>query len=268
MPCKPCKPCKAIDSKRKNRSRVPRKARKYPARGKTLTGKALLGIREFASSPALTQRMGRAVAPSTVTRWGQDGKIVLVAAGRTAKVDVEASLARLDSLGVGKMRPDVAARHTDETAHKAAHGPQTAKPIPNPTQPKNAASNAASAATVGATLDDLPAPTAGGPGKAKYKAIALHFENQTIKLGMALAQGRRYPRQEVRDEANGLGNGLRAAVERLIDQTAPRLAVLPGHLDRGLLLKREVRKIKRLINLEFAGSLRRLRRHARKGKTP
>lgn len=229
-----------------------------------MTGKALLGIREFAASPALTQRMGRAVAPSTVTRWGQDGKIVLVGPGRAAKVDVEASLARLESLGVGKLRPDVAARHTDETAYKAAHGPQDASGIPAHAQAKNAATSAAIAATSVATLDDLPTPAASGPGKAKYKAIALHYENQTIKLGMALAQGRRYPRQDVRDESNGLGNGLRAAVERLIDQTAPRLAVLPGHLDRGLLLKREVRKIKRLINLEFAGSLRRLRKNARK----
>lgn len=83
-----------------------------------------LGIRAFAASDALRARMGRAVAPSTVTRWGQDGKIVLV----DGQVDVAASLERLEQLGVGKMRPDVSARHATETAHKGA---QTSSPIPN-----------------------------------------------------------------------------------------------------------------------------------------
>lgn len=102
--------------------------------------------------------------------------------------------------------------------------------------------------------------------KTRYKAIGLHYENQGIKLGMALSRGMRYYRADVRDEAHGLANALRAAVERLIDQAAPRLAVVSGHADRGLLLKREAAKVRRLIDLEYPNSLRRLRRAAKRGK--
>ena len=53
----------------------------------------------------------------------------------------------------------------------------------------------------------------------------MHFENQSQKLDMALAQSLRFDLAQVRDEALGIGNTLRAAVERLVDVTAPRLAI-------------------------------------------
>lgn len=222
-----------------------------------------LGIRAFAASDALRARMGRAVAPSTVTRWGQDGKIVLV----DGQVDVAASLERLEQLGVGKMRPDVSARHATETAHKGA---QTSSPIPNHHPWKKNATEALGNATAGATeTDDMSFAehvAEVNQSKTRYKAIGLHYENQGIKLGMALSRGMRYYRADVRDEAHGLANALRAAVERLIDQAAPRLAVVSGHADRGLLLKREAAKVRRLIDLEYPNSLRRLRRAAKRGK--
>lgn len=223
-----------------------------------------LGIRAFAACDALRARMGRAVAPSTVTRWGQDGKIVLV----DGMVDVAASLARLEQLGVGRLRPDVAARHATETANKGA---KTSSPIPNHHPGRKNATAATENATTGATTADDDMAFAEhvaevNQSKTRYKAIGLHYENQGIKLGMALSRGLRYYRADVRDEAHGLANALRAAVERLIDQAAPRLAVVPGHADRGLLLKREAAKVRRLINLEYPNSLRRLRRAAKRGK--
>ena len=223
----------------------------------------VLGIRAFAASPDLVARMGRPVAPSTVTRWGQDGKIVLVGEGRRAKVDVQASLARLDALGVGRLRDDVAQRHAQEAAQRA----QTPRSDPNPTPAEKNASYRNSAATTAATEVDLGGVERTGAGKAQYRAALIHYENSLINLGLQLARGQRYDKALVKDEAAGLGNALRAAVERLIDQTAPRLAVLPHHLDRGLLLRREVRHIKRLLNLEHTASLRRLKRSAKKGKS-
>lgn len=224
-----------------------------------------LGIRAFAASDALRARMGRAVAPSTVTRWGQDGKIVLV----NGMVDVAASLERLEQLGVGKMRPDVSARHATETAQRAA---QTAQPIPNhaPSQKNATAATESATANATPTADDDMAfaehVAEVGQSKTRYKTICQYYENQGIKLGMALSRGMRYYRADVREEAHGLANALRAAVERLIDQAAPRLAVAPGHADRGLLLKREAAKVRRLIDLEYPNSLRRLRRAAKRGK--
>jgi hypothetical protein len=220
----------------------------------------LLGIREFAASQALIARMGRAVAPSTVTRWGQDGKIVLIGHGRAAKIDVAASLARLDHLGVGRIRDDVAQRHATE----ARQGAQTASGMPVRQPGQQTLPDRNSAAINPVTGEDLGNVETTGAGKAKYKAAVLHYENSLIKLGLQLARGQRYDKTLVKDEAAGLGNALRAAVERLVDQTAPRLAVLPNHLDRGLLLRREVRHIKRLINLEHAASLRRLKRSAKR----
>lgn len=225
---------------------------------------ALLGIRAFAQSHELVARMGRAVAPSTVTRWAQDGKIVLVGHGRRAKVDVAASIARLDAMGVGQIRSDVSDRHAFE---KGA-------PIPTHAPAQKNATAAQETRNAGATLDNTTAAedrafaehvTADSAGKAKYKAIALHYENQGIKLGMALGRGQRFHRADVRDENAALGNALRASVERLIDQTAPRLAMLTRHMDRGELIRREIKKIKRLIDLEHTQALRRLRRNARNG---
>lgn len=224
-----------------------------------------LGIRAFAACPALVARMGRPVAPSTVTRWGQDGKIVLVGEGRAAKVNVAASLARLDALGVGQMRPDVTARHAHEAAQDDAQRAQTVTPMPTHHHVADRPAPRNTGATAAVTDAGLDGVETGGAGKARYKAAALHYENSLIKLGLQIARGQRYDIAAVKDEAAALGNALRAAVERLTDQTAPRLAVLPSHLDRGVLLRREVRRIKRLLNLEHAAGLRRLRRAAKKG---
>lgn len=221
----------------------------------------LMGIREFAASDAIRARYGRAVAPSTITRMGQDGKLVM----QGGKIHVEASLQRMDALGLGKMRSDVADRH----AREAQIQTQAGQYIPAQGQADKTPQNAPQRATPAATLEANAAEDPGidtSQSKTRYKTLALHYENQTIKLGMGLSRGLRYYRQDVRDEAHSLANAVRAAVERLIDQTAPRLAVIPGHNDRGVLLRREVRKLARLINREYPNALRRLRKSARKGK--
>jgi hypothetical protein len=219
----------------------------------------LMGYREFAACAEIRARYGRAVAPSTITRMAQDGKLILVG----KKIDVAASLQRMDALGVGKLREDVAQRH----ATAAQISTQSDSSIPTPGQSANSAKNATSAATDNATNSaDLDGVATGGQNKARYKAICLHYENQSIKLGMALNRGQRYYKQDVKDEAHALANAVRAAVERVIDQTAPRLAVIPGHADRGFLLRRAMRQVKTLLNREYPNALRRLRKSARAEK--
>ena len=221
----------------------------------------LMGIREFAASEAIRVRYGRAVAPSTITRMGQDGKLVM----QGGKINVEASLERMDALGLGKMRGDVADRHAREAQIRT----QSGQGIPTQGQAEETPQKAPQRATQTATPEASAAEDPGidtSQSKTRYKAIGLHYENQTIKLGMGLSRGLRYYRQDVRDEAHSLANAVRAAVERLIDQTAPRLAVIAGHNDRGILLRREIRKVARLINREYPNALRRLRKSARQGR--
>mgnify|MGYP001490782871 CR=1 FL=1 len=69
--------------------------------------------------------MGRAVNRSTVKRWADAGRLVMV----DGKVDVEASLALLSGTQAG--RQDVTDRHAQEAAEKATAG-RTAPDVPQP----------------------------------------------------------------------------------------------------------------------------------------
>lgn len=105
---------------------------------------------------------------------------------------------------------------------------------------------------------DLGEQSAGS--RAKFKAMALHYENQQIKLEMALRRGLRFEVEAMKREAHGLGNTLRAALERLIDQTAPRLAMLKTRHERLRLLQNESTALRRLIKNEFPRGLRRMKK--------
>ncbi len=191
---------------------------------------------------AFARRLG--VNRSTVTRHAQAGRIVL--AGK--RVDVEASLARLaQTTGT---RPDVSARHA---AQRGAE-------VSAPSLPKKTAPAPAKSAEEPADMADD-----GETGsKARYKAMALHSENSYIKLDMALRRGLRYSLPAVKREAAALGGTLRSALERLKDQTAPRLSVLADGAPRADLVLAELRAIRRLIRGEFARAPRRIRNHGAK----
>lgn len=179
---------------------------------------------------------------STVTRAAQAGRLVLVG----DRVDVEASMARLKATEAG--RTDVAARHAaargqgghqdSPAAEKAAAAPESAL------LPENAA----------ADIHDVDGET-----RARYKALTLHFENQQIKLGMAMSRGLRFDRQAVGREGAALGAIVRSALERVIDQTAPRLAAMNDAGRRRDLLATELHAVRRALRAEFPLALRRLR---------
>lgn len=187
---------------------------------------------------AFARRLG--VAKSTVTRHAEAGRIVPTADGR---IDVEASLARLaQTTGT---RPDVSARHA------AARGADSLGPAQ---APQTAPAPRSAPAAGHAPPDDIETGS-----KARYKAMAMHFENADLKLGMALRRGIRHPLAAVKREAGAIGGTLRSALERLIDQTAPRLAVMHRPEDRAALIARETAAIRRLIRSEFPRALRRIR---------
>ena len=80
-----------------------------------------------------------------------------------------------------------------------------------------------------------------------------------LLVSLDLQSGARIPRGALQREAHGLGATLRATVERLIDQTAPRLAAATTDADRRRLLVTELGSARRLVRREFAAALRRLR---------
>jgi hypothetical protein len=198
----------------------------------------------------LKERMGRVVARSTVKRWADDGKLVM--AGK--KVNLEASLARIESLSIGQIRTDVAERHREESAQKTAQAPLSAPESRERHQSKPQVQSSASHEPTGGQ---------GSEDRTRYKRMARYYQNQSIKVGMALSRGQTYWMKDVGAEGLGLGNALRAGIERLIDETAPSLAAITDARQRQGLLGRETKKLARLLAREYPKALRRLRQGAR-----
>lgn len=153
------------------------------------------------------RRIGR--DRSSVTRMAQKGLLVLTDAGH---VDVEPSLARLAASG--GLRPDVAERNAANRAQNGrngAFGPGGAATPPPPVQ---------------FSAPERPEGVDGGPpGRALFKAIALNAENQLILLERQIRTGARIELPALRDAAETLGGQFRASLERLIDYSAPLLAL-------------------------------------------
>lgn len=211
------------------------------------------------SKAQFARRLG--IHKSNVTRAAQTGRIVLAADGR---VKVEESLARWQATKGG--RDDVAMRHQNARQAKnsgavvsvaqpeAENGTATPK-----TATRGATGTQPEGAMLGGMADGPAVGAATGEGRARYKALALDFENRSIKLEMALRRGLRYPLPLVKREAHGLGATVRAAMERIIDQTAPRLAVMTSDIERRRLIDAELRRLRWIVKSELPRSLRRMR---------
>lgn len=195
---------------------------------------------------AFARRLG--VNRSTVTRAAQAGRLVLAEDGR---VCIAASLAKWAATRGG--RDDVAARHAAGRGAELPFLPVAALATP---------------ATTPATGQNAPqgAETPGGEAlppsegtRAFYEAEKVRWQNVELMLAMDLDSGVRIPRATLQREARGLGATLRAEVERLIDQTAPRLAAAKTDADRRRLLGAELHAARRLMLREFGATARRLR---------
>lgn len=182
---------------------------------------------------------------------GEDGRVMSPKSG--LKINVEASLARMADMGVGQQRPDVAERHA------AARG--KALETSAPAGARAAASHAE---------EDGEPPIEGESGEesglARNQRVALHYQNGLAKIDMALKMGNRFMRRDVVAEGREVGNALRAALERMIDQTAPRLALEGDPDSRARLIADQAAKVRALVNRQFPAALRRLRDAARSGK--
>jgi hypothetical protein len=165
-------------------------------------------------------------SPSYVTKLIAQERLVLNESGL---VKVTASLEKIKA--TAGARGDVSARNASE--RKAGK-----KQIP---------------VDLNIPLDELPEGS-----RAKYKAVAMDYENQLQKLNMALMQNLRFDNRAVRDEAAGIGNTLRAAIERLIDNTAPRLAIAKTREERERILLAEIAAMRKTIKNTFPRAMLRL----------
>lgn len=186
---------------------------------------------------------------SRITQLKRAGRIVMSPDGRM--VDVEASIARMaETADPGRM--DVTERHA---ANRQAAGKATSAPVataPSATPPPENLTDAA-----------LGLDTS---GRAKAKALLMHYENGLLKIEMALRRGLRFERTAIKREAASLGAMLRAGIERVIDQTAPRLAACGSDLERRVILDKEIHRLRWMIKREMPRALRRMQDSNNPGK--
>jgi hypothetical protein len=104
-----------------------------------------------------------------------------------------------------------------------------------------------------------PAAAAGAPRLADYTQAMLASQNALARLSIQIRTHKRYPADAIHDEAQALGATLRGALERLVDQTAPRLAVQRDQAARRAILVEQVKALGRTLRREMPRALRRLR---------
>lgn len=172
-----------------------------------------------------------------ITQLKKAGRLVMDAAGK--RVDVEASLSRMAATA-DPGRHDVVERHSDA---RAASGKPAAPQLTD----------------AGLGLDDS--------GRAKAKALLMHYENSLLKIDMALRRGLRYELAAVRKEAGGIGALIRSGIERVIDKTAPRLAACTNDLQRRAILAEEIHRLRWIVKREIPRALRRMKDAAGQNKS-
>ena len=209
---------------------------------------------------AFARRLG--VHKSTISRAISAGRLVLDG----GFLDVEVSLRLWQATKPG-LRPDVLARHA------AKRSPAIPEALPAGPAPRGAPETAPAAAEDDDAATDLDrllggdedgegspsAAAAGSPRLADYTQALLAAQNALARLSIQIRTHKRYPADAIHDEAQALGATLRGALERLVDQTAPRLAVQRDLAARRALLVEQVKALGRTLRREMPRALRRLR---------
>ena len=197
------------------------------------------------------------VARSTITRAVKAGRLSI---DDTGLIDFDQALDAWHNTRGG--RSDVAARHAAQRganipkADQAAKNP-TAAPKPPPASPKPPSASEQTAPP----LQGIDLGSEGGRQKAQ--TARMHYENSEMKLAMAIIRGLRYYSHLVKRESSHLGDTLRAGIERVIDQTAPRLAAARNAVERRRILDTEIRKLRWMAKREMPRALRRMQEQGR-----
>lgn len=176
------------------------------------------------SKAAFARRLG--VHRANVTRWAQEGRVVVV----DGQVEVEASIARLDATK-DPNRDDVRQRFARQRDEKRLAAAQNAT--------AGALSTASEGTDKGEAEKNAPARNfkTGGPGATeaepvmqaaevfrKARAAKMHYEARRAVIRVARIGGRLAEVATIRKCAGNDGATLRSMLENLPDQAAPRLA--------------------------------------------
>lgn len=180
---------------------------------------------------AFARRLG--VNRGTVTRWGQAGRLVF---SIDNKVLIAESIARLDA--TKGARSDVSDRHAQQRG-KSIPAPDTTPQESEPSSPIDGS----------------------GDQRAEFKRRTIQAQTQAAKIEIALEEGLRLPLDLLRNESQAIGGGIRQAIERLVDEAAPRIAATNCHTDRRQIIGDAVRDAKRSIIAEIRAASRRARNH-------
>ena len=167
---------------------------------------------------------------STISRAVASGRLVLT----DGKLHIADNLKRWKSTKAGT-RPDVLARHAAGRKPQQEDG-----------------------------TDDQIEQQAGTV--AEYTQQLLSAQNALVRLAIDLRTHRLYPLAAIEREAQALGSTLRGALERLVDQTAPRIAVCSDDAQRAAVLEGEIHMIRQAMRREMPRAMRRLRQ-TDKGKS-
>ena len=220
--------------------------------------------RQTENASAFARRLG--VNRSTICRAIQSGRLICDDRGL---LDVQINLERWAQTASGK-RPDVAQRHQnarsdeDRAKHEAALAIRAARDrAEHAIDPLDLDQDRArDPVDQDMTIDDdeVGGAIAIEPGTlAWYGAQKIRAQNRLVLLGMALRAHRSYPLDGIEREAAALGGILRSAFDRLVDQTAPRLAIERSAEGRRAMIEAEIAEVRRIFRREFPRALRRLR---------
>lgn len=165
---------------------------------------------------------------STVTRWAQNGRLVLA---ENDCVKVEESIHRIGATEGN--RADLKSKHAKG---RGAELPQTEK--------STSENDGSMAQAISEEMADLSASEQSlGLERAEYKAQKLDFENRLIYLKLDLDNGTRCAKEDHLKRLHRLGAEIKAMTERLVDNLAPQLGVL-NHNDRRARVSAEIEKNK------------------------
>lgn len=183
-------------------------------------------------------------APSYITELISHGRIVLSENGNL--VEVEQSLARLEETA-SHSRQGVAAFHESRRAQKKPPQAPEVKPEVTDAPKKRGRKPRGS--------DEVDEHS-----RQFYERVYQGAKNNIKQLEFDMSYGRRFAMVDVKKEGQAIGNSVRAALERLVDSLAPRLALISSKQEKKQLIEQEIKQLRRVIKGEFPRAFRRLKK--------
>lgn len=170
---------------------------------------------------------------STVTRMGQQGRLVLAPNG---KVKVAESIAQINA--TQGARNDVAQRHAIERGHEIALH----------TNATSAATDKRSEASQWLSEDEEEEmsldPQTIDKNRADVKAEKMHYENELFDLNDAIEAGTVLEKDSFSMEIADLGKAISDGLDRIVDNLSPQLIAKPSKSNRYAMISKSLKELR------------------------